>query len=284
MSVHLSVAARTDTGRVRPHNEDAFLAADLTCGETFAGGTWIGDISVGDCGALLAVSDGMGGAQAGDVASGLVVSSLAEALAAQSVSRPSRDRFAGAVEDVHQTVFAPACKRGIDMGATLTAVYVRGNGAYVAEVGDSRAYLVRAGRMTQLTRDQSLIQMLLNRGLVGQEEAQESPFRNVIVQAMGYQPRVSVALARLELRLYDCLLLCSDGLSNELRDAEMRDVILSSRDLGLAAERLVALANQRGGHDNVTAVLAGVSGDLPLPSRREPIERTFRVLESFGAP
>jgi PPM family protein phosphatase len=283
MSVELHVAARTDAGRQRPHNEDAFLAADLTSGDTFAGGAWVGDISVGDCGALLAVSDGMGGAQAGDVASGLVVSSLAEALAAQSVARPSLDRFTGAVEDVHRTVFAQACKRGIDMGATLTAIYVRGSRAYVAEVGDSRAYLVRAGRIAQLTQDQSLVQMLVNRGVVRQEDAHESPFRNVILQAMGYQPRVSVALGRLELRRHDCLLVCSDGLSGELRDPEIRDVILSSRDLGVAAERLIALANERGGRDNVTAVLAGVSGDLPLPSRREPVERTFRVLERSDA-
>lgn len=280
MDVHLHIAGRTDAGRVRPNNEDAFIAADLTEGQSFAGRKWAGDISVGDGGALCAVSDGMGGAQAGDVASGIVVSSLAEALASQSTGRPSQERFAGAVKEVHSTVWAQACQWGLHMGATLTAVYVRGPVAYVAEVGDSRAYLLRAGRITQLTKDQSYVQLLIDRG-VEPEEAQESPLRNVILQAIGYQPHVSVALGRLDLRRFDCLLLCSDGLSNEIQDREMRNVVLASRDLGLAADRLIALANERGGRDNATVILIGVSGDLAAPSREEPVERTFRVLETF---
>jgi serine/threonine protein phosphatase PrpC len=167
------------------------------------------------------------------------------------------------------------------MGATLTALYVRGPTAYVAELGDSRAYVLRAGRITQLTKDQSYVQLLIDRGLVGPAQAQESPFRNLILQAIGYQPRVSVALGRLDLRRFDCLLLCSDGLSNEVTDLEMRDIVLESRDLGLAADRLIALANERGGPDNATAVLIGVNGDLATPSREEPVERTFRVLGTF---
>jgi serine/threonine protein phosphatase PrpC len=280
MSVQLEVAARTDIGRERPNNEDAFIAADLTGGENSAGADWTGRFSIGERGALVAVSDGMGGARAGEVASGLVVASLAEALASEPADRPSRDRIAGAVEDVHRTVWAQACRRGIDMGATLTALYVRGTGAYVAEVGDSRAYLIRAGRITQLTKDQSYVQLLVDHGLDPQQ-ALESPFRNLILQAMGYQPRVKVALGRLDLRLYDCLLLCSDGLSSELTDAEIRDVILATPDLRRAADRLVALANERGGHDNTTVVLIGVSGDLPVPDRREPVGRTFQVLAPF---
>jgi serine/threonine protein phosphatase PrpC len=283
MSVQLEVAARTDIGRVRSNNEDAFIAADLTGGENSAGADWTGRFSIGERGALVAVSDGMGGASAGEVASGLVVGSLAEALASEPTDRPSLERIAGAVEDVHRTVWAQACRRGIDMGATLTAVYVRGTGAYVAEVGDSRAYLIRAGRITQLTKDQSYMQMLVDRGLLDAQQTLESPFRNLILQAMGYQPRVKVALGRLDLRLYDCLLLCSDGLSSELADAEIRDVVLTTPDLQRAADRLVTQANERGGHDNTTVVLVGVSGDLPVPDRREPVGRTFQVLQPFDS-
>jgi serine/threonine protein phosphatase PrpC len=170
------------------------------------------------------------------------------------------------------------------MGATLTAVYLRGNAAYVAEVGDSRAYLIRAGGITQLTKDQSYVQTLVDAGDVTHEQAQESSQRNLILQAMGNQPKVVVALGRLELRNLDCLLLCSDGLTTKVSDDVMRDVILSSPDLSTARDRLVDLANERGGEDNTTVVLGGVSGDLPAPDSREPVDVTYRILESFSAP
>jgi protein phosphatase len=167
------------------------------------------------------------------------------------------------------------------MGATLTAVYVRGMAAYVSEVGDSRAYLLRAGLITQLTKDQSYVQMLVDSGAVDPDRAQSLPFRNVILQAMGHQPDVIVALGRLELRHRDCLLLCSDGLSNELSDTEIREVFLASPDLASAADNLVGLANERGGRDNATVVLTGVGGDLPAPGPREGIDKTYRIIETF---
>jgi serine/threonine protein phosphatase PrpC len=283
MSLHLRVAARTDVGRIRPRNEDAFIAIDLTRGDTSATPRWTGRFEVGPRGALLAVSDGMGGAQSGDVASALVLSSLAQALASPPEPMTSHVQITTAVNDAHRSVWAEACARGIEMGATLTAVYVHGARAYVAEVGDSRAYLIRNGRIVQLTRDQSYVQMLIDRGAVTEQDAQDLPFRNVILQAMGYQRSVKVALGRLELRRRDCLLLCSDGLSNEMSDREIRDLALASKDLPQAADRLVDLANERGGRDNETVVLVGVGGDLLLASRREPVEQTYRVLQTFDS-
>jgi serine/threonine protein phosphatase PrpC len=223
----------------------------------------------------------LGGAQAGDVASSLVISSLARALAAEPPRETSLAQITDAVQDAHRTVQTEGCSRGIQMGATLTAVYVRGLAAYVAEVGDSRAYLLRAGRITQLTKDQSYVQMLVDSGAVEPDQAQSLPFSNVILQAMGHQPNVVVALGRLELRHRDCLLLCSDGLSNELPDVDMWEVFFASPDLASAADNLVDVANERGGHDNATVVLAGVGGDLPAPRAREPIENTYRIIESF---
>jgi serine/threonine protein phosphatase PrpC len=284
MTVRLRVAARTDIGRVRQGNEDAFVAADVSRSERSTTPFWTGLFEVGPRGLLLAVSDGMGGLDAGEVASEIVVSSLVQALGDATLAARCRDDITDAVETAHQQVCVEACRRGIDMGATLTAVYLRGNAAYVAEVGDSRAYLIRAGGITQLTKDQSYVQTLVDAGDVTHEQAQESSQRNLILQAMGNQPKVVVALGRLELRNLDCLLLCSDGLTTKVSDDVMRDVILSSPDLSTARDRLVDLANERGGEDNTTVVLGGVSGDLPAPDSREPVDVTYRILESFSAP
>jgi serine/threonine protein phosphatase PrpC len=286
MSVHLSIAGRSDVGPVRKTNEDAFVVADLSRGEPDGGTRWKGELEVGARGALLAVSDGMGGAQQGELASALVVSSLARALSAQPHGQTSLEKITGAVEDAHRAVWEEACQRGIKMGATLTAAYVRAYeqsaAVYVAEVGDSRAYLLRAGRLTQLTKDQSYVQMLIDSGAVDAEQAQSLPFRNVILQAMGHQPKVAVALGRLDLRALDCLVLCSDGLTAELSNEEIRVTVLSSPDLAVAAERLVDLANARGGRDNTTVLLIGVSGDMPEANVGERLEQTYRILETFN--
>ncbi|MGH7436457.1 MAG: protein phosphatase 2C domain-containing protein [Polyangiaceae bacterium] len=283
LRVQLRVAARTDVGRVRLANEDAFVAADLSQGEAFGVPSWAGKLEVGRRGLLLAVSDGMGGLKAGEVASSMALSSLVQALAGRPPGAAGRDDLTGAVEVAHHKVWAEACFRGIDMGATLTAVHVRGGAAYVAEVGDSRAYLIRGGRITQLTKDQSYVQMLVDAGAVTPDEARDFPERNVILQAMGNQLDITVALGRLELRQLDCLLLCSDGLTTKVTDDVMRDVVLTSPDLTVARDRLVDLANARGGEDNTTVVLGGVSGDLPPPDVREPLEATYRILDAFSA-
>jgi protein phosphatase len=262
-------------------NEDAFIAIDLTTGTASDAPRWSGRFEVGRRGALLAVSDGMGGAKSGEVASAMVLSSLAQALGTPSPSMTSHAQITQAVDSANQRVWTEACARGIEMGATLTALFIHGVRGYVAEVGDSRAYLVRNGRITQLTKDQSYVQLLVDGGVIGPQDAEDLPFRNIILQATGTKQSVEAALGRLELRQRDCLLLCSDGLSNEVSDREMRDVLLRSRDLDEAARRLVDLANHGGGRDNETVLLVGVGGDLPLASRREPIEQTYRVLQTF---
>jgi serine/threonine protein phosphatase PrpC len=283
MGMYLRIAGRTDAGRVRKRNEDAFLAMTLDDGASSSSPRWTGRLDVGPRGALVAVSDGMGGAQAGDVASGLVLSSLAEALTGPSQAKTSHATIAGAVKEAHRSVWQEGCSRGVEMGATLTAAFVRGTHAYVAEVGDSRAYLLRGGSITQLTKDQSYVQMLVDRGAVSAEDAQDLPFRNIILQAMGYQRTLSVDLGRIDLCRRDCLILCSDGLSNDVKADEMRDVILRSGSLIEAADRLIALANERGGRDNETIVLVGVGGDLPPANRGEPVHQVYRVLETFDA-
>ena len=283
-SVHLSVSGRTDIGRVRKNNEDSFVVADLTGGELL-GDEPVRRFEVRERGVLLAVSDGMGGARAGEVASALVVETLTRAMASASPIEGPRDTLMeAAVQQAHRVVREAAQTEGREgMGATLTAVYVRGHDAYIAEVGDSRAYLVRAGAITQLTHDQSMVQFLLDKGVIGPAEAAESPFRSVILQSMGHHQVVKVALARLELRNRDCFVLCSDGLTRAVTDEEIRDAILSAPRLDTACEGLVRLANERGGQDNITVIVAGVGGDLAPCEAGGNVAQTFEILESFDA-
>jgi serine/threonine protein phosphatase PrpC len=167
------------------------------------------------------------------------------------------------------------------MGATLTAVFVRAGRAYIAEVGDSRAYLLRAGQIVQLTHDQSMVQLLVDSGIIGREDASQSPMRNVILQAMGHQRDLKVALGKLELRDRDCLILCSDGLTGHVSDEEIREVVRQAQRPDLAAEKLVALANERGGKDNITVIVAGIGGSLAPPALDEKLSDAVEVIKAY---
>jgi serine/threonine protein phosphatase PrpC len=240
-------------------------------------------ICVGDKGVLLVVSDGVGGQKAGEVASALVVEGLARALQAAPLSTPPAVQLKHAAAKAHLDVAVAARHNGrTGMGATLTAVYVSGRAAYVAEVGDSRAYLLRSGTLRQLTRDQSVAQVLVDSGALAPEEAKSSPMRNVLAQAMGHTNALQVALGKLDLRDRDCLLLASDGLTSAISDEEIRRTILESKNIGSACERLIALANEHGGSDNVTVVIAGVGGDLPRAHAGERVSATYEILETFA--
>lgn len=284
MSVHLSIAGLTDIGRTRKNNEDALLIADVGSGVMLRGDTPKTRIDVGGKGVLLAVSDGMGGAKAGEVASAVVVETMARAMMERIEHHRPVSLVERAVQEANQQVLREAQhpdRQG--MGATLTAVFVQardeGATAFIAEVGDSRAYLVRSGEMTLLTKDQSYVQMLLDGGAIDEREAAESPMRNVVLQAMGRQGAIDVAMGRIELCSRDCLLLCSDGLTGSVADAEIRDIVLQTKELEQACRRLVQLANDRGGFDNITVLTAGVGGDLRPPSSTRGEE--LQVISSF---
>ena len=281
--MRLTVAVRSDIGRVRERNEDAFLVADLVAGEITPGRT-VARFDVGTRGALLAVSDGMGGQKGGDVAAAMSLASLHRTLADGLTGRDS-DRVVQAVQQANADVQAAGRRPSLaHMGATMTAVLFDDSSACIAEVGDSRAYLLRGGELRQITHDQNFAQALLDAGLMTPEAARVSPLRHMLVQAIGHTSELRVAVGELALRQRDCLLLCSDGLTSKLRDDELCDVILAAPTLDAACDRLVAMANARGGEDNITAVLAGVSGDLPAATRDERISDTFHVLSSFDEP
>ena len=286
MGIKLAVAAKTDVGKVRTNNEDAYVVADLNRGDR-ATAEKPTDFDVQARGVLLAVSDGMGGEQAGEVASALVVETMRKAL---TDSAPDTEEgktaitriIEAAVTKANEEVFAAAKdpnKRG--MGATLTAVFVNGPAAYIAEIGDSRAYLLRGRRMRQMTKDQSFVQLLLDSGAITEEEAQNYPHKNIILQAIGQQKNLNIAVGKLGLRRGDRLLLCSDGLSNKVTPEEMRDIVTASKSIDEACAKLIDMANDRGGDDNATVVLAEATGDDLLVYRdEETVTQTFEVVKA----
>ena len=247
--INLTVYGQTDIGLVRKTNEDAFVIADLTSGNVVQQQTIV-RFQVGERGVLLAVSDGMGGASAGEVASAMVVESMRRSMTMVPSTEPSNALVERAATTANREVWTAARQPGrAGMGATLTALYLHGTAMHIAEVGDSRAYLLRGGVLQQVTRDQSYSQLLLEAGALTPDQAAFAPLQNVILQAMGTKPAVSVALGRLELRQRDCFVLCSDGLSNKVSADEMRQVILAAPRMDAACATLIELAKQRGGDD-----------------------------------
>jgi serine/threonine protein phosphatase PrpC len=283
MSVHVSVACATDTGRVRENNEDAFAVADFTTGARFERVPGASRLEVGPKGVLLLVSDGMGGEQAGEVASSLVVEGFTRAMQDVPVGVPNDQLLKDAAAKAHEDVrVAAQDSRRNGMGATLTAVHVTGGFAYVAEVGDSRAYLIRSGAIRQLTKDQNVAQLLVDAGSLKANDAERSPMSHVLMQSMGHDTTIQPALGKLQLHDRDCLLLCSDGLTKAVKDEEIVRILLASKTLDGACKDLVALANERGGLDNVTVVIAGIGGDLPPSAVGERVSDSFEILETFA--
>jgi serine/threonine protein phosphatase PrpC len=273
----------TDVGRARQTNEDACSVTELESGQFIDVVDKEHKIDVGHKGVLLAVSDGMGGHQAGEVASALVIESLSRELA-KDQQGPLHKQLEEAVLRANRRVHnAARSAERHGMGATLTAIMIRGTEAFIAEVGDSRGYLVRNGRLRQMTRDQSMVQMLVDQGVMSREDARKAPGKNVILQAVGLAPDVRVAIGRLELRRGDRLMLCSDGVSNQMSDDELRQILTKSEPRE-ACETMIALANERGGEDNETVIVADIVGeDLNDPMEFETVTSTFEVMQAFEA-
>lgn len=281
--IHVSVEAMTDTGLVREHNEDNFLVADLRAHRHMtAADDAHSDAGVGDEGFLLAVCDGMGGAAAGEVASQMAVDALFEVMDRDGIS-VDRDAFArrlvGAVEEAGNRIYSAAkmdrSRRG--MGTTATVAGLRDKVLFVGQVGDSRAYVLRRGELVQITKDQSLVNQLVEAGQLTEEEAEGFEHSNIILQALGTTEDVQVDLTFLELRRRDVLMLCSDGLSGLVHAETIKDTLANAPDLRQACESLVELANAGGGHDNVTVVCASFDGtDLDEPEDPEVVRPAYQ--------
>lgn len=259
--ITVKVVGRTDVGLVREHNEDNYLLADLSTGSRDP--TTFHEIS--PVGLLLAVCDGMGGAAAGEVASQMAVDTLYEMMRR---SGPPADRDALArnlvrsVEEAGARIFESAradrSRRG--MGTTSTVAALMDKTLFVGQVGDSRAYVLRAGELKQITKDQSLVNQLIEAGQLTEDEAEAFEHSNIILQALGTTEQVSVDLTFLELRQGDRLLMCSDGLSGLVHGDVIREVLCEYAELEPCCERLIELAKAGGGHDNITVLLAEFGG------------------------
>jgi protein phosphatase len=267
--------AQSDVGRVRRGNEDNFLVFDLSSQKTWTGSDGVQPpkeltkLDLGDKGLVLVVSDGMGGALAGDVASRMAVDSVREMLMG-SDSEDGCEPETPLVECLkNATVYANLAihlrsqedSRCAGMGATFTGAAVKDDLLDFVQVGDSRGYLIRKDQIRLATKDQSLVQQLVDVGQISEAEAETHMFRNVILQALGAQNEVSPVTGRIRLRRGDVLLLCSDGLSGKLRSEDIQNIITSNLDLPKACDELIAEANNRGGEDNITVVIARFLGD-----------------------
>lgn len=277
--ISVSVFARTDTGLQRPGNEDAFLVADLTTGNVGLGAR-MRSHRIGERGSLMVVSDGMGGAAAGEIASTMAVKVLRETLLEELPEAAICERLKIATEKANERIwkYANENRQFMGMGATLTAVLVLNTSAYIAQVGDSRAYLIRGDQVKQLTKDQSLVQLLLDSGAIKQSQISSVP-QNVIMQALGTSETIDVAMATVELCKDDLLVVCTDGLSNKVSAEEMSKTMRESDSLNEACKRLVGLANERGGEDNITVIAARFDGlALHSAAQSNSITGSFKVL------
>ena len=276
----VEIHATSHVGRVRKGNEDNYLLLHISRSRAWTGSQENGEFviesqrfDIDDNGIVLAVSDGMGGAMAGEVASKMAVECVSQKLLEddldQTITSESHDYHLisklynatlYANHLVHQQGRSDPQFQG--MGATFTGIGVTTRGIDLIQVGDSRAYLVRNGKIYQVTKDQSLVQQLIDAQQISPEEAETHTLKNVILQALGAQNEIYPVSARLKPHQGDVLLLCSDGLSNKVNAAGMQRIVLENYDsLEQACAQLVTEANANGGEDNITVVLAKLTGD-----------------------
>ncbi|MCB0867030.1 MAG: Stp1/IreP family PP2C-type Ser/Thr phosphatase, partial [Solirubrobacterales bacterium] len=236
----------TDTGRQREANEDSLFLGPP----------------------LFAVADGMGGAQAGEVASHLAVEAFS---AADPDSAPPEELLRTTIEAANRSIYelAQGDSSRSGMGTTLTAALLRGEEISFGHVGDSRAYVFRDGQLKQITNDHSLVEELRRQGRLSREQAADHPQRSVITRALGPEPDVEVDTMTFRGRDGDVFLLCSDGLTTMLSDEDVHAILRREGSLEKKARWLVRAANERGGRDNITVVLFSLSGSEVDPDATE---------------
>jgi protein phosphatase len=261
------VFGRTDVGRTREHNEDAFVVADLSTDNATLQPE-VRTHAAGGKGSLFMVADGMGGAAAGEIASAMAVDIVLGELRTNWLAEPegNAEAFVRAIKSATKAAnerinsYATAHPEYRGMGTTATIAGLLGDTLYLAQVGDSRAYLVRDGVARQITKDQSLMQKLIEAGELTEEEAEHSERRNIILQALGPEPTIKVDLTHQRVRRGDTLVLCSDGLSGQVTKDDIARIVTQNQDLTAACKALIDQANAAGGPDNITVIVARFEG------------------------
>lgn len=251
----MRVGVRTDIGKIRRSNQDSYCITSR----------------------LFAVADGMGGSRAGEVASAMAVEFLKRY---QFDDAFPEESLVSAVNEANRRIFDLASQRPeyAGMGTTLTAALFIDDTVFIGHVGDSRAYLIANGAITQLTNDHSIVGELLRSGSLTEEEAMNHPQRNLLIQALGTDEKVSVEINRARISIDDAVVLCTDGLSSLVSSEEIRDVVVATDDPQKAADELTEMALERGGHDNITVIVIYI---LPgSPSIESAIEDAIRLEES----
>jgi PPM family protein phosphatase len=242
MLVVVEEAHKTDTGRQRQANEDSYFARPP----------------------VFAVADGMGGAQAGEVASRIAARAFEQGLDSEAPPESQLEGIAReANREIHELAQRDSAHAG--MGTTLTAAMVQGDDVSVGHVGDSRAYVLRDGELRRLTKDHSLVEELRRQGRLTDEEAEEHPQRSIITRALGPEPEVNVDTMSFPARSGDVFLLCSDGLTTMVSEPEILRILSEAKTLRGAVNRLVEAANAQGGRDNITAVAFRVAEEGTPP-------------------
>ena len=233
----MKVYSMTDIGRVRQLNEDSFYQPEH--GERFC-----------------AVADGMGGHNAGEVASALAVKTYADYM--RGVERITAEALRASVVRANDAVYRASQESPevSGMGTTFSALAMEGKNAFIAHVGDSRIYLVRRGALMQVTMDHTLVEEMVLKGLITVREARVHPKRNIITRALGTEPRVQIDMTQLALRPGDVFFLCSDGLTNHVPEREILTTAMSDLGWQEKLRRLVGIALENGGQDNITAMFA----------------------------
>jgi len=268
--IKITAFGKTDVGLIREHNEDNFLLANIESGLRTSSPDEVLRFSLGPKGAIFLVCDGMGGAAAGEVASTMAVDSIS--IDMESRAPTTRARYARslrrAIENANEKIHVQSRinqnERG--MGTTCTAAGLVDSTLLIGQIGDSRCYVLRAGKLAQVTKDQSLAWQLIEAGAMTVEEAKSFEHANIILQALGVQERVDVVLSHVGLCRGDVVLLTSDGLHGPVADEEMRDILLAEPDPKKACEILIAKAIEREGPDNISVVVARFEGEgLPEP-------------------
>jgi serine/threonine protein phosphatase PrpC len=278
--MRIAACGVSDPGSVRSNNEDAYALIDLTSCELVDIDARQRVVEVGARGVLLVVADGMGGEKAGEVASALVIEAVREHFAGAKGWDDPAATLAAAAQHANARVLEAAKEHGREgMGSTLTAVLLKDHFLYTGEVGDSRAYVLRSRELSPITKDQTYIQVLIDRGAVPAEQIKKSTAKNVILQAIGKAPELVVAQRRLALRRGDGILVCSDGLHGQVDENEIRDILLLTESFEEATARLAAAANKAGGKDNATILFATIDDDTLLP--KEPGESVASTLETI---